>query len=316
MRPILSLGLFAGMSLLLFMYDAHADLNETGIEESPVRLLKQYLNDQSEFERKARAFDKLHIAIARSHYLEARVLEDQGDAEGAVNASAMAQKNLQWVKEAYDLGLAHFDNSPMLHNFYGELIHDYFGRANEASKHWNRAVQLDSKCARAHNNLGMYYCHAGMYAMGVNSLDESLKLEPNNPDFLFNMTQVYLTHFPQIMQIRKWPRDKVYQEAMKISERAIRYAPDDFQLLRDYALNYFLGESFDVKVDWRKAARAWQAARPHAHTDAERFNTWLNEARVHLRNDDRNRANACLDSARAIWPDSPVVKRLLEDFKE
>ncbi len=220
------------------------------------------------------------------------------------------------MKEVYDLGLEHFDNSPVLHNFYGELIHDYFGRANEASKHWNRAVQLDSNHGRAHNNLGMYYCHVGMYAMGVNNLDASLELEPNNPDFLFNMAQVYLTHFHQIMQIRKWSSEKVYQEAMKISERAAHNASDDFEVLRDYALNYFLCENFDVKVDWRKAARAWQAARPHAHTNAERFNTWLNEARAHLRNNDRDRANACLESARAIWPDSPVVKQLLEDFKE
>lgn len=312
--------LFCLMLLMLCLTpvvaDGRAETTEAADEASPVSLLRAYLDDQSAFERRVRAFDKLHVAIARTHYLEARALEEKSDVEGARAASEKARQNLDWVKEAYDLGLAHFENSPALHTFYGELVHDYFGRANEASKHWARAVQLDSRHDRAHNNLGMYYCHIGMYAMGVDSLDTSLNIEPKNPDFLFNMAQVYLTHFPQVMQLRKWSRDKVYREAMKLSERAVRFAPRDFDVLRDHALNYFLGENFGVEVNWRQAAQAWQAARPHARSDAERFNTWLNEGRVHLRNNDRRRADACLEEARAIWPDSPVVKRLLEDFQE
>lgn len=316
--------MFFALAAWIFVYaqdapapsPAGADTASSESAPSSLALLEQYLGDREEFERRVRAFDKLHVAIARAQYVEARTLEQQGDASGARAASDRARENLQQVKNAYDMGLARFDNSPILHNFYAELIHDFFGRIHEASKHWHRAVQLDPKYARAHNNLGMYYCHAGMYAMGVDSLDNSLRLEPNNPDFLFNMTQIYLTHYPHVMQIRQWTREQVYREAMKLSERAVKFAPADFEVLRDHALNYFLAGNFGVKADWRKAAQAWQATRPYARTDAERFNTWLNEARVHLRNNDRRRANECLEAARAIWPDSPVVQQLLEDFAE
>ena len=284
----------------------------------PVELdvLREDLDDQKRFERRARAFEKLHVVIARGYYLQARQLEEKGETEGALAASQKAQHHLQTAKKAYDMGLATFDRSAVLHNYYGELVHDFFGRPNEAAQHWRRAVQVDSGLARAHGNLGMYAMHNGMYAMGMTSMDRALELEPNNPDFLFNMAQVYLAHFPHIMQVRKWDRAKVYREAMKLSARATRFAPTDFDVLRDYALNYFVGEEFGVNVKWRNAARAWAEARKHARTDAERFNAWLNEARVHNRNNDKRRARECLERARAIWPDSPIVQQLIDDFRE
>ncbi len=307
--------------MLLYAASIFADSADTQSRTLPpdapeeFEVLREALHDQATFERQMRVFDRLHIGIARALYIKAREHEEAGEAEEALAASAQAQHHLQLVKEAYDMGLARFGRSAVLHNYYGELLHDFLARPNEAAQYWRRAVQLDPKLARAHGNFGMYAMHNGMYGMGLDSMDRALELEPNNPDLLFNMTQVYLAHFPQIMQHRKWDRPRVYREAMKLSARAARLAPHAFDVVRDYALNYFLAEDFGAPVKWRDAARAWEKAREAANTDAERFNTWLNEARVHIRNNDSRRAQACLEQARAIWPDSPLVEQLLEDFK-
>ena len=283
---------------------------------SPLEMLKAHLDDQAEFERRIRAFEKLYLGMARAKHAEAGQFEEQGEAEKAKAAANEARELLLLVKSAYELGLSRFDSSAMLNNFYGELLHDFFGRPNEAAKHWQRAVQLDKKYARAFNNLGMYHTHIGMYATGLDHLERSLKLEPKNPDYLFNMVQVYLTNYVQIGQIKKWDHARIYRDAMKMSERAASLQPNDFELLRDHAMNFFLAEKFKVNADWRKAARAWQLAQEHARNEAEKFNCKLNEARVHIRGGDKEKARACLEQAEAIMPGSPVVQNLLNSLAD
>ena len=161
----------------------------------------------------------------------------------------------------------------------------------------------------------MYALHSGMYSSGFESMDIAVRLEPDNPDYLYNMVQAYFAHSLYLMQARKMTREKIFSEAMKMSKKAADILPDDFEVLRDYALNFFLGEEYGVKVNWKDAAKAWQAARTKARTDAERFNTWLNEARVYKNSGDSKKTMECLNAAQAIWPDSPVVQQLIKDLK-
>lgn len=279
-------------------------------------VLQEFTGDQGVFEQKVRVFDKLHVGLAQAYFNKAKSLGQQGEETEAQKALEEARKNLELVKAAYDLGLSHFDNSAVLHNYYGELIYDYFGQPNEAAHHWKQSTQLDSKFARAHCNFGMYALHNGMYSLGIDSMDTALRLQPNDPNFLYNMAQVYLVHSLQLMQIRKWDRAKIYKEAMTMSEKAAKILPDDYELWRDYGLNFFLGEDFGVKVNWKDAAKVWKTVRAKARNDAEVFNAWLNEARAHKANDDKKKAKQCLDAAQAIWPDSPAAKQLINDFRE
>jgi len=303
-------------TLLFVICQALSAASDKATPADGLAILQPFLTNQELFEQKIRAFDKLHVGLARASYVKARSLEQEGKQTEAKAASEEEQNYLKLVKAAYEMGLAHFDNSALLHNFYGELIHDFFGQVSEAAQHWKRATQLDPEFARAHCNFGMYAFHNGMYSIGLDSMDTALRLEPDNPDFLYNMTQVYLVHSLQIMQIRKWDSTRTYNEAMKMSEKAARLLPEDYEVLRDYALNFFRGEDFNVHVNWKDAAKAWQTVRLKARTDAEIFNAWLNEARVHKSNNDKKQAMKCLDSAQAVWPDSPVVKQLIEDFRE
>lgn len=309
--------------LLFFLFQsllcAYGDSLET--ENSPLsapslELLRPYLDNQTEFERRIRAFDKLQVGLAQSKYQEAMELEHQGNTAAAAAASEEARKTLDLVKEGYELGLSHFEKSPFLHNYYGELIHDFFNSANKALKHWLRSVEIDERFARAHCNLGMYYFHTGMYSLGLEHMNKALALEPDNADFLFNMVQVYLTHFRQIADIRKCTIERVYEEAMKMSERAAVLGPKDFQLQRDHAFNFFVAERFGITPDWEEAAAAWNKARMLARSDDERFNTLLYEARAHVRANNKLAAKNCLLEAQSLMPQNELVQNLLDSIAD
>lgn len=280
----------------------------------PLTRLNAYLTDQHVFERKVRALDKLYTAIALVKLEEARSLKERGEQENAKTLAAEAGAHWAEVQEAYELGLAHFDDSVLLHTFYGELLHDHLGQQDKAIEHWEKAVNLDKACARAQNNLGMYYLHIGRYEDGLACMDKALEAEPDNPDWLFNMVQVYLTNFTQVMKIRGWDRIKVYEEAMRMSERTVALSPSDYELLYDNALNHFLADRFGATPDWGRAVRAWQETLKRARKPTQRLECLLNEARVLLRAGDSERARACLEQAQGLAPDSPVVRQLLHDL--
>ena len=299
--------------LFVFGFIVVSQAEETGSE---LDVLKDSLGNQEIFENKIHTFDKMHMAIAKGLYVKAKSFEKEKKVSEAYQAAEEAQRHIDLVQQAYEMGLNVFSNSAVLHNFYGEFVYDFLGNPHEAATHWKQALQLDNSCARAHCNFGMYALHNGMYATGFESLETALRLEPDNPNFLYNMVQVYFAHSLYLMQSHHYTREKIYKDAMEMSKRAARFLPEDFQVLRDYALNFFLGEEYGVKVKWKDAVQAWQDARSRARTKAEIFNTWLNEARVHKQNGDSKKSIECLNKAQAIWPESPVVKQLIEDFKE
>jgi len=156
----------------------------------------------------------------------------------------------------------------------------------------------------------------GEYEEGVRYFDQALKLEPDNPDFLYNIAQNYLIYNDQIAKIRKWPQDKVYREAMKASKRAAELSPASYDLAEDYAVNFFAAERFQVTPEWSDAAKAWEKARGLAIYPDRVFYTWLNEARAWKRALNKEKALECLLEARKLQPESAAVKNLLTEVQE
>lgn len=273
--------------------------------------LRQLTDDKDVFTSAVREFDKAQLNQAKTALEEADKLRLEGKAEEAAAKQAQAQELLDLVRKAYEFGLEQFSDSAMLHNYYGELLYDFYGEHIKAVTEWERALQLDDTLAAAHNNLGLHHFHNGSYPTGLHYMEQAIKLDKNNPDFLFNMAQIYLIHWPQIQKLRGHSEKKIYRDAMKMSEKATKLSPDDYSLHQDYAVNFFAAERFQQAADWKKAALAWQKARPLARTNDEQFFTWLNEARVWIEAGDKEQARACLDEALKLRPDSDVAKNLL-----
>ncbi len=263
-----------------------------------------------------RAYDRLHQKLADIHAQHAKALEKEGKKEETGKAVQRANAELMLVRQAYELALQRYPGHAEMHNYYGELLFDRFDEQEKGVAEWKEAVKLDGKLGRAYNNLGIYLCHAGGYAEGLGDLDKAVSLEPDNPDYQYNLAQIYLAHWPQVMQIRKWSADELYKAAMTASESAARFSPQDFDLVVDYARNFLMAEPLGVTPDWEGAARAWQAARLLVRNEEERFNTWLNEARVWYKAGKGGKAAKCCEEALKLRPQSVAAKELLKMSQE
>lgn len=280
-----------------------------------VARLEAFLDNETVFVEKARTFDRLHTRLADLLLARATALQKEGGAGEGAALVEDARKNLALARQAYELGLRRYPDNPSLQNYLGELLYDRFDEQQRAVELWLKVVARDASHGRAHNNLGIHFFHVGQYAEGLKHLDAALALEPDNPDYLFNMAQMYLVHWPNLMTLRQWTAAETYAEAMRVSERAAALAPKDFELARDHALNFFAAERMNAQPDWRKAAKAWTAARAAARNDDEVFNAWMNEGRVWLRAQNGKEAERCFLAASALRPQSRLAQGLLTDAR-
>ena len=289
-----------------------------------LELLAPAMASQERLEVELRAFDKAQTELAQGDLAASDELKRARKEDEAKAKWESARARLELVRQAYEIGLRRYAGSARLHNYYGDLLYDYFNNAISAQREWNTAISADSHYAPPYNNLAQHQLHSGSYAVGLSNLDRALELEPKNPDFLFNMVQIYLVNAPQVCGIRGWSAKKVYKQAMKLSAKSAKYGADEYKLLEDYAVNFVKAADFGVQANWKEAAKAWQAARERARNDVERFFCWLNEGRVWIwahnegkwwwREKEDEEAIRCLGEALKIRPDSVRARQMLESI--
>jgi len=278
--------------------------------------VESLLGDEAAAAGKIRAYDRLHQALADMAGKRAGLFGKEGNKEGSKKEIERANAELLLARQAYESALQRYPGQAVLHNYYGELLFDRFDEQEKGVAEWRKAIELDPRQSRAFNNLGIYLCHQGQYVDGLDNLDKALLLEPENPDYLYNIAQIYLAHWAKIMSIKKWTADELFKAAMKASEASARFAPTEYDLVSDYALNFFVAEQLGVTPDWEAAASAWGAARKLARNPEEEFNTWLNEGRVWYRADKPDKTEKCCDEALKIRPGSMVAEELKNIARE
>ena len=241
----------------------------------------------------------------------AQQLRMNGDQDAANAKLEEAGNRARLIGVAYGEFMGKYPQNPRGLTYYGEYLYDFTGEKAEAVRNWKLAERLDPELSIPLNNLGIHYCHSGDYSQGLRYFERTLELEPDNPDYLFNIVQIYLTNRQPVKTRYKWNDKKLYREAMKFSKRAAELDPTDFSLIQDYAVNFFAAEAFEVKVDWKEAMSAWVRARELATYPHEVFYTWLNEARAAIKGHHYGRARTCLEEALKLRPDSRVANDLI-----
>lgn len=277
--------------------------------------LAALLEDEPAFVNAVRAFDNLQEARAELLIRRARALNPEGDEERVDRLMREAYALVDEVARVYDFALYYYENNPRLLAYQGELYSDWLGQEQLAALNWQRALAANSKLAAAHANLGMQYCARGQLRLGLDHLDQALKLDPKNPDLHFNLVQVYIVDREGVQRERKWNAQKLYDRMIRASRKAVSLAPRDFQLRQDYAVNLMAADRFGAKPDWKAAARAWQEARPLAPGMQMVFYAWLNEARSWLWAGERERADRCLVQALRIDPEHRDARIMLDGIR-
>ena len=274
--------------------------------------LNALVGDEAKLVDAVRQFDVLQQALID---WDSDLMAEAGrnsDEEEAKKRSASIEQRRQVLDKAYTVVLAYYPKNARALNYYGEFLYDQRGEIAGAISKWKMAIAEDPKLSLPYNNLGIYYTHTGQYKMGLAAYDKAIELEPDNPDFKYNVAQTYLINRPQVKEEYQWDDKRLYKEAMKLSKQAAELKPTDYELQQDYAVNFFAAENFGVKADWAEAAKAWQTARAQATQLDQVFFTWLNEARAWLQIPNHAKASICLQEALKIVPDSQAAKTLLE----
>lgn len=274
--------------------------------------LKAISDDEQAFVDAARRFHMEQWELWKMDALQRDSLAQSGQKSESEEKVRLMRSRSDRIGQAYDLVLAQYSENARAWNYFGEWLYDMRGDYAGAERAWIKSETLDPKYAGPMNNLGMHYCHYGEYRKGFRYLDKAVKLEPKNPDFLFNLAQVYLVHREALSEAFKFDKKRLYHEAMSLSERAAKAGPDDYTLAQDYATNFYAAEQFGVEADWKKAANAWAKARPLARNRTERFYTWLNEGRAWLRKPDNEQAATCFEEALKLDNNNEVARTLLK----
>lgn len=285
--------------------------------ELPPRLagLAAQLGEPETFTDSLREIDKRYKDRAQGLLGHAKMLDPNTQRLEIETLTAEAGALMDELRAAYAVGLSHHRDNARLRNYHGELLLDWFGEEQLAVLAWREALIAEPKLAAAHANLGMYYCAKGNVKMGLDHLDKAIQMEPENASLHYNLARVYLLRADQAAAVRGWNTTRLYRRAMEASKRATELAPQDFEFLQDYAVNFFAARNFDLEPDWNAAALAWRHARPHAPSMAAVFFTWLNEARAYLWAGQRSHAEQSLLQALRIRPGHPDASAMLEGVR-
>lgn len=207
--------------------------------------------------------------------------------------------------------LERYPQNPRVNNYYGEYLYDHTRDQAEAVRFWLQSIALDPAFGPGHNNLGVHYLHTGGVQMGLQHLHTAIELAPDNPDYLFNIVQAYLNYRREVQRWYGLDEDKVYAAAMKFSAHAAAMAPDDLDLVQDYAVNFFAAENFDVEADWKAAAEAWDRVLALPLAPVQRHFGLLNKARVMIRMGNLEAAIPLLEESLTLEPGSEAAANLL-----
>lgn len=303
----------AWIAIILAPTLALAQGEGVSLEDSPeLQGFRKILPNEDAALRALRLFDLMQQDLYKWDAEIAEQLVKADEEELVAVKSQDAKRRIDLVRVAYEEFLRTYPKNPRAQNYYGELVYDYYGDHAKALQSWKLAVKLDDSLSMPYNNLAIHYTHTGDYEQGFRYMEKALELEPDNPDYLFNAAQYYLTYYPQIMRRYKWDENRLFKEAMALSRRAMEQNPDSYDMREDYAVNFFAAENLGVEPDWEEAANAWRQVREIARGESRIFYAWLNEARACVRGGLNDRARSCLQEALAIKPDSKAAKTLLE----
>ena len=287
----------------------------SAVSHDPLGGLVDLIADEAAMLDTVRAIDLEQRAMAVWEDGVGGGLASAGKREDAARVFQSMRQRHRTIQDAYLFVLNHYPENAKANNYYGDALFDFAGQEMKAVEYWRKATVADAGFAPPFVSLGNHYTHEGNYAEGFAAFDKAIAAQPDDPEAYYHLVQVYLINWPDLEKILDKSGSQLYSDAMQMSEKATLLAPDDFELARDYALNFFAGDRMQATVDWPKAAQAWERANTLAPSTTMRFQTWLYQARAHIRSENHDAAEKALLAALEIYPDNELAQELLQKVR-
>jgi tetratricopeptide (TPR) repeat protein len=205
------------------------------------------------------------------------------------------RQRIEQIKGEYEDFLSRHPNHASARLAFGGFLdemHDEEGAVDQ----WDKARELDPKNPAAWNCLANYYGHRGPVKKAFEYYAKAIELDGTESIYYHNLaTTVYLFRV-DAGEYYHLTEQQVFDKALELYRKAIKLAPDDFELFCDYAKSFY-----GIKPPrWQEGLAAWTDALKIARDDAEREEVYIHLARINLKlghyDDARRRLNEVTNS--------------------
>ena len=184
----------------------------------------------------------------------------QEELDRALAAGKAAQeqyfKRLKAVDDGFRAHLAKHPDDHEVRDRWGHFLADY-ALNYEAAEVWEELIRRAPNYGTAPNNLGTLYTHMGRDMEAVDLFRKSIELDPNNPEFYFNLAVTYATHRNDVAKKFGMDLPRVFREMLQAFGKARELAPDNVEYAREYASSFIMAKYFNLTNTADEAIAAW-----------------------------------------------------------
>ncbi len=173
---------------------------------------------------------------------------------------------------------------------YGSFLNQT-GDAEGALAQWEKARDLDPKNSAAWDDLGNIYENSNI-KKAFECYSKAIELNPNQSVYYHNLAVAVYMFRKDAGEYWNISEQQVFDISLKLYQKAMQLAPDDFILASDYA-NCFYGIS---PPRWKDGLQAWEQCLKIAHDEDERQGVMLHLARIEMRLTNYDASRRYLDS--------------------
>jgi tetratricopeptide (TPR) repeat protein len=202
---------------------------------------------------------------------------EQGAGLPDATLRARVEQRFKAVRDAYEGFLRQHPEHARAHLAYGSFLMETHDE-DEGVRQMEKARELDPKNPAAWNNLANYYGHRSPVKKAFEYYAKAIELNPNEPVYYQNLATTVFLFRPDAMEFYKIDEPQVFDKALDLYRKAMKFDPDNFVLASDYAMSFY-GIRPMRTAD---AIAAWESALKIAPDDKEREGVYIHLARIKL----------------------------------
>lgn len=181
------------------------------------------------------------------------------------------------------------------------------------------AALVDGPDAAEASERSFEYLRSGDVVNAMWSLNEAIRLEPENVDYRYALASIYINSFAQVTEGTGWSREQLLKRIVCESRILTELRPGDRELAHFYASNLNYVDQLGATQPWETIREAWErylalpAPAPtvgYVGFNQHRAQCFLLLAHTAFRHEEYQAANDMIDRALQLVPDSDRAERL------